>query len=147
MRFVLLALLVIASPGTQHLLSAPQANAAQNLVLSLADSSWVGARVDRAKGNSPAQLKIVQQKGNLTALLTCDGVEETLAITVSAPSTILLKGISFKDLQYSGRDVPLVFPLDSFTAELSQDGRAISLAGVDSQEANSRFEFRRVSCR
>jgi hypothetical protein len=147
MRSVLLALLVIASPGTQHLLSAPQANAAQNLVLSLADSSWVGARVDRAKGNSPAQLKIVQQKGNLAALLTCDGVEETLAITVSATSTILLKGISFKDLQYSGRDVPLVFPLDGFTAELSQDGRAISLAGVDSQGANSRFEFRRVGSR
>jgi hypothetical protein len=147
MRSVLLALLVIASPGPQYLLSVPQVNAAQNLVLSLADSSWVGARVDHAKGNSPAQLKIVQQKGNLTALLTCDGVEETLIITVSAPSTILLKGISFKDLQYSGRDVPLVFPLDSFTAELSQDGRAISLAGVDSQGANSRFEFRRGSSR
>jgi hypothetical protein len=147
MRFVLLALLVIASSGTQHLLSAPSANAAQNLVLSLADSSWIGARVDRAKGNSPAQLKIIQQKGNLTALLTCDGVEETLAITVSAPSTILLKGISFKDLQYSGRDFPLEFPLDTFTAELSQDGRAINCTGVDSQGAHSRFEFRRVSSR
>ena len=147
MRSVLLAFLLIASPGTQHLLSAPQANAAENPILSLAGSSWVGARVDRAKGNSPAQLKIVQEKGNLTALLTCDGVEETLAITVSAPSTIQLKGVSFKDLQYSGRDVPLVFPLDNFTGVLAQDGRGISLAGVDSQGAHSRFEFRRVSSR
>ena len=146
MRFVLLALLVIASPGTQYLLGTPQANAAQDLVLSLADSSWVGARVDHAKGNSPAQLKIVQQKGNLTALLTCDGVEETLVVTVSAPSTIQLKGVSFRDLQYSGRDAPLVFPLDNFTAELS-DGRTINLTGVDSQGGHSRFEFRRVSSR
>jgi hypothetical protein len=147
MRSVLLAFLVIASPGPQHLLSAPQANAFQNLILSLANSSWVGARVDRAKGNSPAQLKIVQQKDNLTALLTCDGVEETLAITVSAPATIQLKGISFKDLQYSGRDVPLDFPLDSLTAELSPDGRGISCSGVDSQGTHSRFEFRRVGSR
>jgi hypothetical protein len=146
MRPALLAFLVIASPGTQHLFSAPLANAAANPLLSLADSSWAGAKVDRAKGNSPAQLKIVQEKGNLTALLTCDGVEETLVVTVSAPSTIQLKGVSFRDLQYSGRDAPLVFPLDNFTAELS-DGRTINLTGVDSQGGHSRFEFRRVSSR
>jgi hypothetical protein len=67
-------------------------NAAQNLILPLAGSPWAGATVDRGKGNSPAQLKIAQQKGNLIALLTCDGVEETLAIAISAPSTIQLKG-------------------------------------------------------
>lgn len=144
-RFVFLALLVMALPRVQHLLAAPEASTAPNVTASLADSSWVGARIGRAKGNSPAQLRILQENGRLTALLTCDAVEETLAITASAPSTLQLKGISFKDLKYSGRTFPLDFSLHTFTADLSQQGQQLTLTGVDSRGAHSRYEFRRVS--
>jgi hypothetical protein len=98
-----------------------------------------GAMGDVAKGNSPAHLRIVLQKGNLTGFLTYDGFEETLSVSVSAPSSVRLKDVSFRDLQRVGRG----FDLESLSAELSQDGRGISgTAGT-----RSRFEFRRVNAK
>ncbi len=112
----------------------------QNLVQALANSSWTGAVGYSAKGNDPANLKIVLQSGNLTGMLSYDGFEETLAITVSAPSTIQMKGVSYRDLQREGRS----FNLDVLNGELSKDGATISGSGTDSQGTRSRFEFHRM---
>ena len=143
MRFALLPLLLIAWSGEWRLMSAPQAGGPQSLIRSIADSSWDGAMGDAAKGNSPAQLKIVLQKGNLTGFLAYDGYEETLSVTISAPSSIRLKGISYRDLQHGSRP----FNLDTLSAELSQDGRRLTGTAIDTQGTRSRFEFRRTSAR
>ncbi len=145
MKSAFFAILAIAWVGTHRLPAAPQTDPAPDLVASLADGSWIGSKVNRAKGNSPAQLKFLQQNGNWMAFLACDGYEETLTVTVSAPSTIQLKGVSFKDIKSSGRTIPLDFALDTFTAEFPQQGQALSLAGVDTRGARSRYEFRRAN--
>ena len=87
--------------------------------------------------DSPAQLKIVLQKGKLIGYLTYEDFEETLAVTVSAPSKIQLKGVSVRDLQGAGRG----FDLETLNAELSPDGRRLS----GTTGTRSRFEFRRKS--
>jgi len=138
-RFGLLPFLLIAWSGVGRLMSAPQASTPQSLVRSIADSTWDDAMGDVAKGNSPAQLRIVLQKGSLIGFLTYDGFEETLSVSVSAPSSIRLKDVSFRDLQRAGRG----FNLELFSAELSQDGRRIS----GTTGTRSRFEFRRVNAK
>jgi hypothetical protein len=148
-RWAWLPLLLMASLGNGRLVSAPQAGAPQNQGRSLADSIWRGAIGDAAKGNSPAQLRMVLQNGNLTGILTYDGYEETLTITVSAPvstkvsapAAIRMKGVSFRDLQHSGRN----FILDTFSGEVSPDGGQIRGAAVDAQGTRSRWEFARVN--
>ena len=135
-RVGLLPVLLMAYLGAGRLMSAPQSNAEQNLTRAIADSSWNGAMGDVAKGSSPADLKIVLQKGKLTGLLTYAGFQETLSVPVSAPSSIRLKGVSVRDLQGARRG----FDLETLNAELSQDGRRLS--GIT--ETRSRFEFRRI---
>jgi hypothetical protein len=133
-------LLLMAYGGGLRLTSAAQGTAEQNSARSLADSSWDGAMGDAAKGNSPAQLKFVQQKGNLTALLTYAGYEETLSVTVTGPSTIQMKGVSYRDLQNEHRR----FNLDMMTAEISLYGKRLSGTSTDNQGGRSRFDFRHV---
>ena len=147
MKLILFATLLAVTSASTQLRAAQEAEGARNPASTLAGSSWVGVKVNRAKGNSPAELKISQQNGTLTALLTCDNVAETLTVTLPTPSTLQLKGVSFADLKYSGRTVPLDFSLDSFSAELSQQGQQLSLTGVDSRGSHSRYEFRRASGR
>lgn len=135
-----LMLIVMMACGGEMLLSARQGTAEQNSARSLADSSRDGAMGDAAKGNSPAQLKFVQQKGNLTAVLTYAGDEETLAVTVTGPSTIQMKGVSYRDLKNEHRR----FNLDMMNAEVSLYGKRLSGTSSDNQGGRSRFEFRRV---
>jgi hypothetical protein len=132
-------LLLMVYGGELRLTSAAQGTAEQNSARSLADSSWDGAMGDAAKGNSPAQLKFTQQKGNLTALLTYAGYEETLSVTVTGPSTIQMKGVSYRDLQNEHRR----FNLDMMTAEISLYGKRLSGTSTNNQGGRSRFEFRR----
>jgi hypothetical protein len=139
-KAVLMLFLMMTCGGGMPLMSAPQGTAEQNSARSLADSSWDGAMGDAAKGNSPAQLKFAMQKGNLMALLTYAGYEETLAVTVTGPSTIQMKGISYRDLQNEHRR----FNLDMMNAEISLYGKRLSGMSTDSQGGRSRFEFRRV---
>lgn len=136
----LVLFLLMACGGTLRLIGAPQGSAEQNSARSLADSSWDGAMGDAAKGNSPAQLKFVQQKGGLMALLTYAGYEETLAVTVTGPTTIQMKGVSYRDLQNEHRR----FNLDTMNAEVSLYGKRLSGTSSDSQGGRSRFEFRRL---
>ncbi len=63
-------------------------------------------------------------------------------MSVSSPSTLQFKGVSFKDLKYSGRTNPLDFSLDTFTGEISQEGQQLSLTGTDGRGSRSRYEFR-----
>jgi hypothetical protein len=121
-------------------MSAPQGTAEQNSAGSLADSSWDRAMGDAAKGNSPAQLKFVQQKDSLMALLTYAGYEETLTVTVTGPSKIQMKGVSYRDLQNERRR----FNLDTMNAEVSLYGKRLSGTSSDNEGGRSRFEFRRV---
>jgi hypothetical protein len=139
-KAALVLFLLIVCGGEMGLLSAPQGTAEQNSARSLADSAWDGAMGDAAKGNSPAQLKFAMQKGSLMALLTYAGYEETLAVTVTGPSTIQMKGISYRDLQNEHRR----FNLDMMNAEISLYGKRLSGMSTDSQGGRSRFEFRRV---
>jgi hypothetical protein len=132
--------LMMASDGELRLMSAPQGTAEQNSARSLADSSWDGALGNAAKGSSPAQLKFEQQKGSVTALLTYAGYEETLTVTVTGPSTIRMKGVSYRDLQNGHRR----FNLDTMNAEVSLYGKRLSGTSSDNQGGRSRFEFRRV---
>ena len=138
-KTVLMLILVTCGGGTR-LLCAPQGTAEQNSARSLADSSWDGAMGDAAKGNSPAQLKFAVQKGSLMALLTYAGYEETLAVIVTGPSTIQMKGVSYRDLQNEHRR----FNLDTMNAEVSLYGKRLSGTSSDNQGGRSRFEFRRV---
>ena len=131
---------LMACAGGLRLMSAPQGTAEQNSARSLADSSWDGAMGDAAKGNSPAQLKFAMQKGSLMALLTYAGYEETLSVTVTGPSTIQMKGVSYDDLQNAHRH----FNLDMMNAEISLYGKRLSGTSSDSQGGRLRFEFRRV---
>ena len=133
-------LFLMASGGAARLMSAAQGSAEQNSARSLADSSWDGAMGDAAKGNSPAQLKFVQQKGSVMALLTYAGYEQTLSVTVTGPSTIQMKGVSYRDLQNGHRR----FNLDTMNAEVSLCGKRQSGTSSDNQGGRSRFEFRRV---
>jgi hypothetical protein len=137
LRWSLFPLLFIAWCVEPGLMCAPQASSSETLIRSIADSSWNGAMGDVAKGNSPAQLRIVLQKGKLIGYLTYDDFEETLAVAVSARSKIQLKGVSVRDLQGAGRG----FDLETLNAELSQDGRRLS----GTTGTRSRFEFRRKS--
>jgi hypothetical protein len=139
-KTVLSMILMMACGGGTRLLSAPQGTAEQNSARSLADSSWDGAMGDAAKGNSPAQLKFVQQKNGLMAVLTYAGYEETLAVTVTGPSTIQMKGVSYRDVQNEHRR----FNLDMMNAEITLYGKRLSGTSSDSQGGRSRFEFRRV---
>jgi hypothetical protein len=132
--------LLMAYSGGLRLMSAPQGTAEQNSARSLADSSWDGAMGDAAKGNSPAQLKFAMQKGKLTALLTYAGYEETLSVTITGPSTIQMKGVSYRDLQNEHRR----FNLDTMNAEVSLYGKRLSGTSSDNEGGRSRFEFRRV---
>lgn len=95
---------------------------------------------DAAKGNSPAQLRFVQQKSGLTALLTYAGYEETLSVTVTEPSTIQMKGLSYRDLQNEHRP----FNLDMVNAEILLYGKRLSGTSTFDQGGRSRFEFWRV---
>jgi len=135
-RLGLLPLLLTAYLGAGRLMSAPQLNPEQNLARAIADSSWNGAMGDVAKGSSPADLKIVLQKGKLTGFPTYAGFEETLSVTVSAPSAFAKKGDSVRDLQGARRG----FDLETSNAELSQDGRRLS----GTTETRSRFKFRSI---
>jgi hypothetical protein len=139
-KAVLMLILMMAGGGEMRLLRAPQGTAEQNSARSLVDTSWDGAMGDAAKGNSPAQLKFAMQKGSLMALLTYAGHEETLAVTVTGPSTIQMKGVSYRDLQNEHRR----FNLDMMTAEVSLYGKRLSGTSSDNQGGRSRFEFRRV---
>lgn len=139
-KAILMLMLMLTCGGGTRLLSAPQGTAEQNSTRSLADSSWDGAMGDAAKGNSPAQLKFLQQKSGLTALLSYAGYEETLAVTVTGPSTIQMKGVSYRDLQNEHRR----FNLDMMNAEITLYGKRLSGMSSDSQGGRSRFEFRRV---
>jgi hypothetical protein len=132
--------LLMAYNGGLRLMSAPQGTAEQNSARSLADSSWDGAMGDAAKGNSPAQLKFAMQKGKLTALLTYAGYEETLSVTITGPSTIQMKGVSYRDLQNEHRR----FNLDTMNAEVSLYGKRLSGTSSDNEGGRSRFEFRHV---
>jgi hypothetical protein len=133
-------ILLMTSGGALRVTSAAQGTADQNSARSLADSSWDGAIGDAAKGNSPAQLKFAMQKGSLTALLTYAGYEETLAVTVTGPSTVQMKGVSYRDLQNEHRR----FNLDTMNAEVSLYGKRLSGTSSDNEGGRSRFEFRRV---
>jgi hypothetical protein len=133
-------ILLMASGGALRVTSAAQGTADQNSARSLADSSWDGAIGDAAKGNSPAQLKFAMQKESLTALLTYAGYEETLAVTVTGPSTVQMKGVSYRDLQNEHRR----FNLDTMNAEVSLYGKRLSGTSSDNEGGRSRFEFRRV---
>jgi hypothetical protein len=136
-KAVLMVILVTACGGGTRLLGAPQGTAEQNSARSLADSSWDGAMGDAAKGNSPAQLKFAVQKGSLMALLTYAGYEETLAVTVTGPSTIQMKGVSYRNLHNEHRR----FNLDTMNAEISLYGKRLSGTSSDNQGGRSRFEF------
>ena len=139
-KAALVLFLLIVCGGEMGLLSAPQGTAEQNSARSLADSAWDWAMGDAAKGNSPAQLKFAMQKGSLMALLTYAGYEETLAVTVTGPSTIQMTGVSYRDLQNEHRR----FNLDMMNSEISLYGKRLSGTSTDSQGRRSRFEFRRV---
>lgn len=140
LRSLLLPLIFIVGLAGQTALGTPQAPP-QNLVQSLANTHWDGAVGYSAKGNSPAKLEIRGQNGSLTGSLSYDGFEETLAITVTAPAGIRLKGVSFRDLQGQHRQ----FGLDDLTGQITQGGHVISGKGADNQGTRSTFEFRRVS--
>jgi hypothetical protein len=113
---------------------APQP-ASQNFVRSLIGSNWNGAIAESQKGGSPAQMRIVQQNGAPTAILTWEGFEEVLALTFTAPSGIQMRGTSFRDLSNQGRS----FTLDRAQGEVSPDGQR-----MQGQIAGRHFDFRRV---
>ena len=135
-RVGLLALLLISPVAQLRSMAEPQSDSEQDLFRSLADSSWDGAMGDVAKGNSPAQLRIILEKGKLTGLLTYDGFEETLSVTLSPPSAVRFKGVSYRDLQGEHR----TFDLDTLNAEISLYGKRLS----GRTDTRSRFEFRRI---
>ena len=136
---VLMLMLMIVCGG-EMVVERAQGTAEQNSARSLADSAWDWAMGDAAKGNSPAQLKFGQQKGHLMAVLTYAGYEETLSAIVTGPSTIQLKGVSYRDLKSEHRR----FNLDMMNAEISLYGKRLSGTSTDNQGGRSRFEFRRV---
>jgi hypothetical protein len=139
-RFGLLTLLSMATCGVGPLMSAPQAGAPKTQSGSISDSTWRGGIGDAAKGNDPAELRIILQNGSLIGLLKTSEYEETLSITLSAPPGIRMKGTSVRDLKREGRN----FTLDTFTGELSPDGRQIRGAAVDTAGTRSRWDFARV---
>ncbi len=135
--------LVLATCCVLCVVSAAQSRAAQNASNSIANTSWRGAIGDPAKGNSPAELRIVLQDGSLTGVLIGDGYEETFVITMIGVSNIRMKGVSVRDLKRQGR----TFYLDTFNGELSPDGRQIKGTAVDSRGNGGRWEFSRTSGR
>jgi len=81
-------------------------------------------------------MRIVQQNGALAAILDYDQFEEVLALTLTAPSGIQMRGISYRDLENRRRG----FTLDAAQGEMSADGR--SMQGVISRR---HFDFHRVN--
>ena len=116
--------------------AAPPQPAPESLVRSLIGSNWDGAIAESQKGGTPAQMRIVQQNGALTAILDYEGFEEVLAVTLTAPSGIQMRGTSVRDLQNQRRR----FDLDTAQGEISPDGRR-----MQGQIAGPHFDFRRVN--
>ena len=149
-RFGMLAITMVAVCAAGPLMDAPLmsapilgawgAGAPQSTVRSLADSNWRGAVGYTAKGNSPAELRFITKDGKLVGIVTYDGAEETMAITLTAPSGIQMKGVSFRDLNGNNPQ----FNLDTFTGEISKDGGTISGTGIDTGGTRSKFEFHRT---
>jgi hypothetical protein len=115
---------------------APQP-ASPNLAKSLIGSNWNGAIAESQKGGTPAQLRIVQQNGGLNAILDYENFEEVLAITLTAPSNIQMRGVSYRDL---GKLGPRGFTLDTAQGEISPDGR-----GIQGVIHGRHFDFRRLN--
>jgi hypothetical protein len=91
-----------------------------------ADTQWTGIYGSGTSANIPATLRVTSQNGSLTGTLTYDGYEETVAITSTGPKTLLIKGVSYRDLQ-GGR----TFNLDNFAVQVSADGNSMNGTGGD----------------
>ncbi len=92
----------------------------------LVDTEWKGTYASGTQSNIPAVLRVFARNGSLMGTLTYDGYEETVAITSTGPRTWRLKGVSYRDVR-GGR----AFSLDTFTVQLSPDGRSMNGSGGD----------------
>jgi hypothetical protein len=99
---------------------------------SLADTQWKGIYGSGTSANIPATLHIVSQNGTLTGTLTYDGYEETVAITSTSPQAVRIKGVSYRDTR-GGRS----FYLDTFSAQISPDGRSLNGTGGDTNSVTA----------
>ena len=93
---------------------------------SLADTQWKGIYGSGTSANIPATLHVYSQNGALMGTLTYDGYEETVAVESTGPRAVRIKGVSYKDTR-GGR----TFSLDTFTAQISPDGRSMNGNGKD----------------
>jgi hypothetical protein len=98
----------------------------------LADTEWKGMYGSGTRSNQPASLHVFSRNGSLSGTLTYDGYEETVAITATGPRTLRIKGVSYRDLR-GGRS----FFLDTFTAQISPDGRSLNGTGGDTNSVVS----------
>lgn len=91
-----------------------------------ANTQWTGTYGSGTSANIPATLRVTSQNGSLTGTLTYDGYEETVALTSTGLRTLLIKGVSYRDLQ-GGR----TFNLDNFTVQVPPDGNSMNGEGGD----------------
>jgi hypothetical protein len=116
--------------------SAAPEPASPTLARALVGSNWQGGIAESQKGATPAQLRIVQQGGGLNAILVYEQFEEVLAVTLTAPSGIQMRGTAYRDLDNQRRG----FTLDTAQGEISSDVHTMR-GTIDGRH----FEFHRVN--
>ena len=122
-----LVFFLVACGGGQTRPAASSSNGAGGPAL--ANTDWKGTYASGTSSNIPATLHIYSQNGSLMGTLTYDGYEETVDI-ITTPRGLQIKGVSYRDLR-GGRN----FYLDTFSAEVSTDGRGMNATGGDTNSA------------